>query len=106
MYIAMNRFKVVPGGEDAFATVWRDRETRLPEMDGFVSFRLLRGPDRPDHTLFASHTLWTSKEHFDGWVRSQAFQDSHRGDGRMGGLVLGHPEFEGFDIVQELVNVA
>lgn len=102
MFIAMNRFKVVPGQEENFETVWSTRETRLPEMDGFVAFKLLRGTTTPEHTLFASHTVWQSKTHFDGWVNSQAFGKSHQGDGRLSSIVLGHPEFEGFEVLQEL----
>ena len=101
MYIAMNRFKVVPGQEEAFETVWRNRQTRLPEMAGFVDFMLLRGPSAQDHTLFASHTVWQSRRHFDGWVESRAFGQSHQGEGRLAGIVLGHPEFEGFEILPE-----
>lgn len=99
MYIAMNRFKVVPGQEEAFEAVWRTRQTRLPEMDGFVDFMLLRGASGPAHTLFASHTVWQSRRHFDGWVESEAFGRSHQGEGRLSGMVLGHPEFEGFDVL-------
>ena len=32
MFIAMNRFKVVKGEEEAFETVWSSRKTRLDEM--------------------------------------------------------------------------
>lgn len=29
MFVAMNRFRVVPGSEDAFEEVWRSRKSRL-----------------------------------------------------------------------------
>ena len=51
MFIAMNRFKVVKGEEAAFETVWSSRKTRLDEMPGFLSFHLLKGPEKEDHTL-------------------------------------------------------
>ena len=35
MYIAMNRFKIVPGKEDEFEKVWRERDTHLSEVPGF-----------------------------------------------------------------------
>lgn len=57
MYLAMNRFKVLPGEEAAFEELWRSRETRLHEMKGFSSFNLMRGPKKDDHTLYASHTI-------------------------------------------------
>src|SRR5690606_15416524 len=48
MFIAMNRFKVVRGKEEAFEEVWRTRDSSLKEMPGFVEFRLLRGPQNED----------------------------------------------------------
>jgi len=53
MFIAMNRFQVVKGSEDAFIEVWRNRDSQLKEVPGFVEFRMLRGPEQDDHTLFA-----------------------------------------------------
>ncbi len=57
MFIAMNRFKVVKGEEGAFEAVWRSRKSRLDEMPGFRAFHLLRGPERDDHVLYASHSV-------------------------------------------------
>ena len=42
MYIAMNRFAVLPGQEAAFEEVWLSRETHLDGTPGFVAFHLLR----------------------------------------------------------------
>ena len=53
MFIAMNRFQVVKGSEDTFIEVWRNRDSQLKEVPGFVEFRMLRGPEQDDHTLFA-----------------------------------------------------
>ena len=64
MFIAMNRFKVLKGEENAFEEVWLSRDTRLGEVTGFVEFHLLRGPEREDHTLYSSHTIWISRELF------------------------------------------
>lgn len=99
MFVAMNRFKVTLGSEDAFEEVWRARDTRLAEMKGFVDFRLLRGAQHDDHTLYASHTIWSSREAFEAWTESEQFKDAHRGAGQNTGLYLGHPEFEGFNEV-------
>ena len=43
MYIAMNRFKIVPGKEDEFEKVWRERDTHLSEVPGFKEFHLVKG---------------------------------------------------------------
>lgn len=102
MFIAMNRFRVRAGAEDAFERLWRERETNLPGQPGFVAFHLLRGPVAPDHTLFASHTVWQSRGHFEEWTRSEAFRRSHGGARATADLYLGPPQFEGFESVQEI----
>jgi heme-degrading monooxygenase HmoA len=102
MFIAMNRFKVVRGAEAAFEQVWISRDTHLREVTGFVTFHLLRGPERDDHVLYASHTLWRGKADFEAWTRSEAFRLAHRDAGQNRPLYLGHPEFEGFEVIQEI----
>jgi heme-degrading monooxygenase HmoA len=100
MFIAMNRFKVLPGAEAAFEEVWTSRDTQLPGVPGFISFHLLRGPVREDHVLYSSHTIWRDKAAFEAWTTSEAFRQAHRGAGGNKPLYLGHPEFEGFEIIQ------
>ncbi len=99
MFIAMNRFKVVKGQEAAFEHVWSSRKTHLDEMEGFISFHLLKGPQKEDYTLYSSHTMWESVESFRAWTVSEQFRQSHKGAGGNKGLYLGHPEFEGFEAV-------
>ena len=98
----MNRFQVAKGSETAFETVWTSRDSQLKTVPGFVSFQLLRGPEREDHTLFASHTVWDSRAAFEAWTKSPAFRTAHRGAGGNAGLYLGPPVFEGFDVVQDI----
>jgi heme-degrading monooxygenase HmoA len=100
MFVAMNRFKVLPGSEDAFEAVWRARQSRLDEMPGFVDFHLLRGPGSETHTLYASHTVWESEAAFRAWTTSEQFRAVHRDAGSTKPLNLGHPEFEGFTSVE------
>jgi heme-degrading monooxygenase HmoA len=103
MYIAMNRFKVAPGSEAAFEQVWTSRDTHLREVPGFVEFHLLRGPQRDDHVLYSSHTVWSDHAAFEAWTRSDAFRAAHRNAGNTSAaapLYLGHPEFEGFEVIQ------
>ena len=61
MFIAMNRFQVVKGSEEAFERMWQNRDSYLNEMAGFVEFHLLRGPEAEDHTLFTAATSATVK---------------------------------------------
>lgn len=103
MFIAMNRFQVKPGQEDAFETVWTSRDSYLEEVPGFISFHLLRGPSDEDRTLFATHTVWESREAFEGWTRSEAFRKAHAGAGGNAHLYAGPPRLELFDAVQEVL---
>lgn len=99
MFIAMNRFKIARGREDNFVALWRSRESYLDNVPGFQSFHLLRGPGNDEFTLFASHSTWDSRSGFEAWTRSEAFRKAHAGAGGAKGLYLGHPEFEGFDVI-------
>ena len=69
-------------------------------MPGFLAFKLLRGPEHEDHTLFVSHTLWETKEAFEAWTRSDAFRKAHASAGANKDMYLGPPQFEGFEVVQ------
>ena len=102
MYIAMNRFKVLKGAENEFEQVWLTRETHLEDVPGFVEFQLLKGPERDDHVLYASHTIWRSETDFEAWTRSEAFRNAHARAGEGKPLYHGHPEFEGFTSLQQV----
>ena len=102
MFIAMNRFKVQKGSEEAFENVWKNRNSSLAEMRGFKTFHLLRGPvnDAEGYTLFASHTVWDSKEDFTAWTKSENFRAAHRNAGGGNVPYIGHSQFEGFSVVE------
>jgi len=106
MFIAMNRFRVGRGQEEAFEAVWLGRDIHIDRVPGFVSFHLLRGPEKDDHTLYSSHTLWESRAAFEAWTKSEAFRAAHRDAGGNKPLYLGHPEFEGFEVIQEVLPAA
>ena len=100
MYIAMNRFRVTKGSESAFEQVWLSRDTFLDGVPGFVEFHLLRGPELEDHTLYASHTVWANHAAFEAWTKSDAFRAAHARAGDTKPTYLGHPQFEGFEVMQ------
>jgi len=101
MFIAMNRFQVTRGREADFEAVWRGRNSQISSVPGFVEFQLLRGPQTDDYTLYASHTIWSGREAFEDWTRSEAFRAAHAGAGNNKGLYLGHPVFEGFEALTD-----
>ncbi len=101
MFLAMNRFHIRPGKEEEFERIWRERDTHLESVPGFKEFHLLRGPDQEDYTLYASHTIWASREAFEAWTKSEAFRMAHKDAGGHSDVYIGHPNFEGFQSVLE-----
>ena len=99
MFIAMNRFKIALGKEEGFEDVWRQRESYLSEVPGFKNFNLLRGPQNDDHTLYASHSTWESREAFEAWTESENFRKAHVQRSAPQGTYLGHPDLELFESV-------
>ena len=103
-YIAMNRFKIKPGFEEQFETMWRERESYLNTLKGFQEFRLLKGPEGEGYRLYSSHVIWDGEDDFKAWTKSEAFRAAHRHAGKRKGEspFLEGPRFEGFEtILQE-----
>ena len=102
MYIAMNRFKVAAGYETEFENVWKDRDSSLDGVPGFVEFRLLRGRsvEEEGYTLFSSHTIWSSESDFQAWTKSENFREAHKNASGNRHLYKGPPVFEGFNVVE------
>ena len=100
MFIAMNRFRVKKGSEQAFEQVWLSRDSQLNKVPGFVEFHLLKGPEHDDFTLYASHTVWQNQSAFEAWTKSEAFRAVHKDAGQNKPLYIDHPQFEGFEVRQ------
>ena len=99
MYIAMNRFKIISGKEETFEEIWRSRDTHLENVPGFKKFNLIKGGEKENYRLYASHSLWENENDFINWTKSEAFREAHKGAGQHSDIYLGHPEFEGFEII-------
>ena len=98
-YIAMNRFKIAIGRESDFENIWKNRNTYLNDVPGFKKFNLLKGPTKEDYTLYCSHSTWNTISDFEKWRSSDSFKKAHSGGGQHKGIYLGHPEFEGFEVI-------
>ena len=102
MFVAMNRFRIARGQEEAFTEIWQTRDSHLQGVPGFREFHLMRGPGEEDHTLFASHSVWESRQDFENWTRSEAFRKAHANAGSASGvrtMYLGPPKLEVFESV-------
>lgn len=102
MYLAMNRFTVLLENAAEFEDLWLTRESRLKDMEGFVSFHMLKGAEEEGRILYASHTVWQTEDHFRAWTGSAAFRDSHARAGQSRKLHEGAPRFEGFRAIQKI----
>ena len=98
-FIAMNRFKILIGKELDFEKFWKNRETFLDDVKGFRNFNLLKGSTNEQYTLYTSHSTWDSKSDFESWKKSDAFIKAHKAGGQHQKVYLGHPEFEGFEVI-------
>jgi heme-degrading monooxygenase HmoA len=98
MFVAMNNFAVNPERADDFERTWRERETHLEDVPGFMHFVLLRSDDAGH---YVSHSTWRSRAHFEAWTQSEAFTAGHRGGGSMAGILVDHPRVELFESVTE-----
>lgn len=99
MFIAMNRFRIAPGREPDFEKIWRDRKSYLNKVPGFREFYLLKGPTDDASTLYASHSVWDSRQSFEDWTTSEAFRAAHAQARAPEGTYLGPPQFEGFEVI-------
>lgn len=99
MFLAMNRFQIAIGFEEGFEKIWRERESFLDQVPGFVSFNLLRGITQDDHTLYASHSVWQDRAAFEAWTESENFRQAHAQASAPKRTYLGHPNLELFERV-------
>ena len=95
----MNRFKIAIGRELDFEDIWKNRDTHLEAVIGFKNFNLLKGFTNDEYTLYTSHSTWNSRSDFENWKNSEAFRKAHSGGGEHQGIYLGHPKFEGFEVI-------
>ncbi|KIN71208.1 antibiotic biosynthesis monooxygenase family protein [Sulfitobacter guttiformis] len=102
MYLAMNRFTVTRQNAAAFEALWLGRDSHLKEMEGFVEFHMLKGPEIGGKIIYASHTVWASEEAFRSWTKSEAFRSAHKGAKDTTKLYEGAPTFEGFNAIQQI----
>ena len=95
MFVAMNRFQIADGRGPDFERMWRERESHLESVPGFVQFALLKGDEPGD---YISHTTWTSREAFMTWAQSDAFRQAHSSRPAEG-VMAGHPRAAFYEAV-------
>lgn len=99
MFIAMNRFRIKKGGEESFERIWKERDSYLKDVPGFLEFHLLKGPEADDIVLYSSHAVWENRAAFEDWTKSEAFRKAHARAGGGPDIYAGPPQLELFDVV-------
>jgi len=92
-FVAMNRFSVAKGMEDAFETKFANRESVLKEYDGFQGFLLLRrdeprsrggGGDPDDGYTHSTFSVWKDQECFQAWREDSSKKKKSESDKQEG----------------------
>jgi len=86
-FIACNQFFVPTENGPAFEKRWADRESKLKECDGFISFSMLRrdGTAKGHGTVemdvsepaYQSTTVWKNRASFEAWKNGAMFKAAH-----------------------------
>jgi len=74
MIVVANRITVAPGSEAAFEERFRQRQSKLRQVRGFVRNELLR-PINGDCYIVMTH--WVGRGAFEAWKESEAFKQAH-----------------------------
>jgi len=95
----MNQFRVNPERAADFEKAWRERDSYLEGVPGFLQFHLLKGSTDPGGAqLYASHVMWSDEAAFRAWVGSDAFRKAHA-QGSLAGILAGPPQLSGWTTV-------
>ena len=58
--------------------MWKNRDSQLDNVPGFLNFNLIKGKTKDDYTIFASHSIWKSSSDFINWTNSKEFRNLYR----------------------------
>ena len=61
--------QIVKGKERIFEDIWKNRDSTLDDVEGFINFNLIKGKEDNDFTTYASHSTWKSEEYFINWTK-------------------------------------
>lgn len=74
MIVVNNRLTVPPEYGDHLERAFAGRQGDLGQVPGLVSFDLLKRPEAGEYVVT---TTWQTREDFDRWRESDAFQRAH-----------------------------
>jgi heme-degrading monooxygenase HmoA len=104
MFVVMNRIPVNPDYVEQFEERFINRAREVDKMPGFVRNQVLRPASSDDPYIVL--TVWQSKEDFEAWVNSEAFQKGHAKSGTLPReTFLGHSKLESFEVILDTSDV-
>jgi len=83
-YVVINAITVPEANREELERRFANRAGEVSKAEGFESFELLRPANEGAGDRYLVYTRWASKEAFEGWMSSSAFQRGHaqsRSDG-------------------------
>jgi len=102
MFIAMNRFLINNDFSNQFVDVWKNRESYLNQVDGFMKLRLLKEQkDQENGRTFISYSEWRTEADFLKWMEGEFSQKAHKKSSLPKEAYLGRPEFKGYQVALE-----
>ncbi|MCI0714216.1 MAG: antibiotic biosynthesis monooxygenase [Chloroflexi bacterium] len=104
MIAVSNRILVHPEFHELFEQRFAERESHLDDMDGFISFQILR-PVKEDDP-YVVMTVWENMEAFNNWTNSDQFRQQHSKQQLPPEAFLAKPKLEIAEIIQQQVKVA
>lgn len=99
MIVVANRFRIEEAYADEFVERFENSMGGVEDQPGFVQFELLTPADE-DTDTYVALTHWESREDFERWTDSEAFENAHSG-GPPREAFREHPTLEVHDVAFE-----
>lgn len=76
-YVVINAITVPPENREEIEKRFANRAGQVSSAEGFEYFEFLRPANEEAGDKYFVYTRWETKEAFEGWMNSQAFQRGH-----------------------------
>ncbi len=102
MIVVMNRIPVKKEYQEAFEERFRTRAREVDQFPGFIRNMVLR-PATEDNPYYVIMTLWESREAFEAWTQSEAFERGHRRarENAQPEMFAGRNVFEMYEVIMD-----
>lgn len=77
MIVVMNKFNIKNEFVDEFIERWKNRNSYLSSVEGFVEFHLLKASPETNYCVVSSFVKWQNFKSFENWTKSNEFKKAH-----------------------------